>query len=516
MIKRFIRINLWYRPFSTTSAKCDSRNEVRVRFAPSPTGNIHLGGLRTALYNYIFAKQNSGKFVLRIEDTDQSRLVANSAKDIENVLCWAGLNPNESPTVGGGYGPYTQSKRLDLYKQRAEELIETGRAYRCFCSPERLDLLRKYQMRNRQKPRYDGKCRHLSSSEIDEMLSMNNGRHVIRYAIEPKLIQFDDLIFGDIANDFSIIKDSDPVLLKSDNFPTYHFANVVDDHEMQITHVLRGSEWISSTAMHVQLYQAFGWIAPKFAHFPLITLKGGSKISKRNNENHVKSYIEAGYKPLAILNFLTNMGGGLPKEKQDSMELWDLDRIVEEFDFSKVLCNPGSIDMEKLKIYNMKELQKMWYEDKNLVQREVRVLLEMNNIPFDLDAESFETIIEQFIHHRIVTLNDLISPEKSFIWHHPSLCLSLEEYHDKGWNLKELVESIIIAIRESNIEDKSSYEAMFVEITSKYGIDKASLMRLIRKLLTNSDKGLPVFHIFLCLGKKRLLDYLEKSLKYIN
>lgn len=488
---------------------------VRVRFAPSPTGSIHLGGLRTALYNYIFAKQNRGQFILRIEDTDQSRVVPGSAEDIEDTLNWAGLRPDESPILGGDYGPYRQSARLALYKQRTQELIESKRAYRCFCSAERLDLLRKYQSRNREKPRYDGKCRDLTQPEIDEKLSENK-RHVVRFALTPGTTTFRDLIFGNISNELAESTESDPVILKSDSYPTYHLANVVDDSAMKISHVLRGSEWISSTVKHVQIYQAFNWTPPVFAHFPLITMRDGSKMSKRDNHSHVRSWREAGYKPDALLNFLTNMGGGVPKTKQDSLDLWRLDRLINEFNFDQVIRHPGSVDLDKLRKYNSKDLQMAWKEHPTELLVEFKNLLAKNNTKTDLNDEVLTSILERFI-YRIVTLNDLLSKEYTYIWRCPQPTWCKEEYTSKGLDLRSIVDHIIRIIKDSaNVEDKSQYDAKLREISEHLEIDWSTLMRLIRKIITNSDTGLPVHEIFEVLGKDRLLEYLDRGLKYVS
>lgn len=492
-----------------------SFTETRVRFAPSPTGSIHLGGLRSAFYNYIFAKQNNGSFILRIEDTDRSRTVPGSADEIEKVLNWAGLSPDESPSIGGKYGPYTQSARLDLYKDRVHELLESEKAYRCFCSLERLELLRKYQSRNREKPGYDGKCRHLSPGEIKEKLIENHGQFAVRFALQPNSIEFDDLIFGKINTDLLATKETDPVIMKRDSYPTYHFANVVDDNAMRISHVLRGSEWISSTAKHIQIYQAFGWPLPNFAHFPLITMSDGTKMSKRNNQSHVKSWIDAGYAALPVLNFLTNMGGGVPKEKQDSNELWELNRLVKEFKFGEVVCHPGSVNVDRLNIYNSKYIRKCWSQNPQDVLEQFKSILEKHDIATDLDDEHLSQIIGQSI-GRIILLGDLITGDTRYIWKCPELTWSREEYIQIGWNLKEVVKNIISIIEESDIEDKTSLDSKLRMAASDLNLGLPMLMQFIRKLLTNCGKGLPVHDIFKSLGKQRLLVYLENGLKYVD
>lgn len=508
-------LSLTKRLFSTITGQNTQKNpQVRVRFAPSPTGKIHLGGLRTALYNFIFARQHNGKFILRLEDTDQSRIVPGSAEEIEDVLNWAGLSLDESPTIGGDFGPYLQSKRLELYKHLAHELIESKFAYRCFCSSERLELLRKYQTRNREKHQYDGKCRYLSDNEIEEKLHEKGHKYVIRFKLNPGITKFVDLIFGEISNNLLEAKESDPIILKTDGFPTYHFANVVDDHYMNISHVLRGSEWISSTSKHVQIYGAFNWDVPQFAHFPLITMRDGSKMSKRDNETHVTAWRDAGYRPLALINFMTNMGGGVPKSKQDTSEVWDLDTIVEKFNFQQVTCHPGSVDLNRLRIYSSKEIQKSWHENPDEIFDQLNNLLKSRGISHDIDESIVKRIIGRFI-GRITTIHDLLLPNNAFIWHPPSLSWSVSEYHENGIDLRAIVSSVIETVKNINIEDRSCVNTHLNQLANQHNVSPPLLMKLIRKLLTNSESGLPVNELFECLGKERLSVYLNKGLEYV-
>lgn len=291
-----------------------SQNSVRVRFAPSPTGKMHFGGLRTALFNHIFAKKNNGSFVLRIEDTDRARLVEGSAEHVEDILTWFNIPPNESPLKGGPYEPYVQSERLSLYKATAEKMIKEGLAYRCFCSEMRLELLRKQQAKNRQRIRYDGRCKSLSKSEIEDKLKENDGHYVIRFALKPGSLTFEDGIFGKNTQDLVKSGEGDFVILKRDGYPTYHLANVVDDNAMDITHVLRGGEWLASTTKHIQIYEALGWQVPKYYHFPLLTNHDGTKLSKRQNDMDLETWRSKSFDSLAILNYLTSLGGGMPSK----------------------------------------------------------------------------------------------------------------------------------------------------------------------------------------------------------
>lgn len=491
-------------------------DEVRVRFAPSPTGGMHLGGLRTALYNYIFARKYKGKFILRIEDTDLARKVPGSAKEIEDLLNWASLKPDESPTIGGPSGPYSQSARLKLYHGEVERLLAERKAYRCFCSHTRLDLLKKSQLRNREKPRYDGKCKHLSSNEVEAKLDENDGKHVVRFSLQPGVVAFEDMIFDKISIDLVSSIEGDPIILKSDGYPTYHFANVVDDHHMRISHVLRGSEWLPSTAKHVQIYNAFGWRVPRFAHFPLITMQNGSKMSKRNNESQLTHYINLGYHPLALVNFLTNMGGGLPKLKQDLNQVWTLEQIVDEFDFDKVIRHPGSADMNRLNIFNTYLLTKLWNEDKSEVLRLFQELLSSRGISTDLDESQLITILGHFIGTRIVTLNNLLIEENSYLWKCPTFSWEKKPYNDEGWDLSSLVKNLIDLVNTRDIDDKAGMLADMKDLAKTSNIKWPALMMFTRKLLTNNKDGQPIVEIFQVLGKTRLLQYLHIGLKYVN
>lgn len=501
---------------ATTSPNDQSKQRpIRTRFAPSPTGNIHLGGLRAAFYNYVYAKQRNGQFVLRIEDTDQTRAVPGVSGEFEDVLNWAGLGPDESPRLGGPYGPYQQSERLHLYIDYAHELVEQGKAYRCFCSPARLDLLRKSQSRGRERPHYDRKCRHLSPAEIQQNLVESKGNYAIRFALIEGETVFDDLVFGSIRNDLVKNAESDPVILKTDKYPTYHFANVIDDKLMQITDVIRGAEWISSTAKHIQIYKALNWTWPRFIHFPLITMEDGAKMSKRFNHSHVSTWIEAGHQPLALLNFMTNTGGGVPKEKQDLMEFWKMDDFVKKFDFNKLTVHAGSLDSNRLKIYGSKDLELRWSSDPDKLIDDLFTLMKAKNVSSDIDRQHAKTITSNLI-PRISTLNDLLGPDYSFIWQHPELTWPKNDYHQKGWDLVSILEKSMEAVNQSGLKDGDKLIESFRKLSASHGISYGEFMRFLRKILTNKEKGLPILEIAHCLGESRLMSYLKNGLIYVK
>lgn len=330
---------------------------VRVRMAPSPTGFLHIGGLRTGLYNFLFARKNTGQFLLRIEDTDRSRYVEGAVENIVRTFTDFGLSPDEGPfwddgiKIRGDKGPYFQSERLEIYQKYAQELLDKRIAYYCFCTPERLENLRKEQEAAHLPPKYDKHCLHLSEQEIRNNLD-NKTPHVLRLNVPSgEKIAFNDLVHGRI--EFSTDEIDDQVLMKSDGYPTYHLANVIDDHLMEISHVIRGEEWIPSTPKHILMYNAFGWQVPEFAHLPHLLGKNKKKLSKREGDVSVKDFIAKGYLPEALLNFVALLGWN-PKTDQ---EVFSLDELIAQFSFDKVNRSGAIFDIEKLNWLNAKYLR---------------------------------------------------------------------------------------------------------------------------------------------------------------
>ena len=323
---------------------------VRTRIAPSPTGAPHLGTAYMALFNLAYARKHGGQFILRIEDTDQQRSSTESEQAIFDALKWAGIQWDEGPDCGGDHGPYRQSERLDIYEKEINRLLEQGDAYRCFCSTERLNELRAQQMADKQTPRYDGHCLSLSAEEsVKRALSEP---HVVRMKIpDSGTCQFHDELRGEVSIEWSQIDHQ--VIRKSDGFPTYHLANVVDDHYMGITHVIRGEEWISSGPKHILLYQQLGWDAPVFTHLPLLRNPDKSKLSKRKNPTGIFYFRDAGFLPEALLNYLGMMGYTLP----DQREIFSLDELVDTFDLKRISLGGPIFDLAKLKWLNGRYLR---------------------------------------------------------------------------------------------------------------------------------------------------------------
>ena len=319
---------------------------VRVRFAPSPTGELHLGNAHTALFNFLFARRYEGVFILRVEDTDVARTTEEAESSIREGLGWLGLDWDEGPDKGGEFGPYRQSERLPIYLSHAEALLGKGLAYRCYCSPQRLEEMRSEQRRRGEPPRYDGRCRRLSPTQA-RRYEEQGLKPAMRFKTPPEgETSFTDLLRGQISFPNHALDDF--VILKSDGYPTYHLANVVDDHLMAISHVLRADEWIPSSPRHVLLYEAFEWQPPRFLHLPLILDKAGGKLSKRHGDASVDAYRKGGYLPEAMVNYLALLGWS-PEEDR---EILSRGQLEESFSWQRISVSPAIFDLERLNWFN--------------------------------------------------------------------------------------------------------------------------------------------------------------------
>jgi glutamyl-tRNA synthetase len=328
-------------------------NPIRVRFAPSPTGYLHIGGLRTALYDFLFARHHGGSFILRIEDTDRSRYVEGAVENLIDSLRSLDLQIDEGPGIGGDFGPYVQSERLELYQREITRLLDSGHAYHCFCSSETLTQMREEQQKRGEFVKYDRRCLALSKEEVDEKLRLGLP-HVVRLKMpDNHVFRFNDIIRGEVEMDAA--QSDDQVLLKSDGFPTYHLAAVVDDHYMKISHVIRGEEWLSSTPKHIWLYECLGWEAPLWVHLPLILNPDRSKLSKRMNDVSVESYLQKGYLKEALLNFVALLGW----HSADDRETYSLHELSREFTLERVSKSGAVFDLTKLDWMNAWYLRNM-------------------------------------------------------------------------------------------------------------------------------------------------------------
>lgn len=359
---------------------------VRTRIAPSPTGFPHIGTIYQVLVDYAYARKHQGEFILRLEDTDRVRFVEGAEDVIYESLAWFGLQPDESPKIGGPFAPYRQSERLPIYKKYVDELIHKGHAYYCFCTRERLEQMRKDQEARHEPPMYDKTCLKLSDEMVKKKLGANE-QYVVRMKIpEHEKISFDDVVAGHIEFDSDVIDHQ--VILKSDGFPTYHLGVVVDDHLMEITHVFRGKEWISSTPKHVLLYKYFGWEMPVHGHLPLILNEDGKgKLSKRHGHASVEYYKKLGYLPEAVLNYLSNIVWNHP----DGKEIYSLDEFIEQFDISNITSQAPRFDLKKLEWMNGEYIRmKSTEELKSLLGRTEPI---MDNI-LPLVKERMKTLVE--------------------------------------------------------------------------------------------------------------------------
>ncbi|HHM01494.1 MAG TPA: glutamate--tRNA ligase [Caldithrix abyssi] len=328
-------------------------NTVRVRFAPSPTGYVHIGSLRTALYNYLFARKNKGVNILRIEDTDRNRLVEGAVENLLRTMEWAGIDFDESVEKGGPFGPYRQSERLDIYKKHIDLLLEKGHAYYCFATAEELDEMRRQQEARGEAPKYDGRYRDYPRDQARRRVEQGEA-YVVRMRVpDSGETRFRDVVRGEVAFQNDLLDDQ--VLLKGDGFPTYHLANVVDDHLMGVTHVIRGEEWLPSTPKHVLLYRFFGWEMPRFAHLPLLLNADRSKLSKRQGDVAVEDYIKKGYLPQALVNFVALLGWNPGEDR----ELFSMDDLTEAFRLEKVNKAGAVFDVDKLNWMNGQYLREM-------------------------------------------------------------------------------------------------------------------------------------------------------------
>ncbi|XP_041085534.1 probable glutamate--tRNA ligase, mitochondrial [Polyodon spathula] len=485
---------------------------VRVRFAPSPTGFLHLGGLRTALYNYIFAKKHGGSFILRLEDTDQSRLVPGAAERIENMLEWAGIPPDESPRKGGLFSAYQQSQRLGLYQEAAKTLVANGAAYHCFCSPQRLELLKKEALRNRQTPRYDNRCRHLSPGQVEEKLGQKQP-HVLRFRLEEGVEPFQDMVYGWNRHEVATVE-GDPVIIKADGFPTYHLANVVDDHHMQISHVLRGTEWLISTSKHLLMYRAFGWEAPTFGHLPLLLNKDGSKLSKRQGDIFIEHFALAGYLPEALLDIITNCGSGFTENRVGRT----LNELIAEFEMTKITTHSALLDLEKLPEFNRIHLlrrigdagqrQALVKDLQVLVEREYEEQLTEKGV---LQTEYIERVLQLRKGH-VTCLQDLVSPAYSYLWVRPSVPRDqLLKVSPEVDTISKLVLELVQVENSVLTTEKLSTELKGLQNKTK-GTKFGAIMKVIRLALSGQQQGPSVAEMIVSLGPREVSERLQRVL----
>ena len=510
------------------------QKKIRVRFAPSPTGYMHIGNFRTALYTYLFAKKNGGDFILRVEDTDQKRFVPDALEKLINILNWAGFEYNEGVYFEDGkfvqkgeYGPYIQSERLEIYKKYAQKLLDKGNAYYCFCAPERLEKMREEQLKNKQAPMYDRNCLKLSKAEIEGKISAIGGSAYGGKNVEPYVIrqiittedatEFDDLIRGKVSIKNELLDDQ--VLLKSDGYPTYNFANVIDDHLMNITHIIRGEEFISSTPKYIQLYQNFGWIEPKIAHLPLILNPDKTKLSKRQGDVAVEDYIQKGYLKEAIINFVAllgwNPGGG------ETQEIFSVDELIDKFDLSHVHKAGAVFDLQKLDWINSEWIKKLsvdeLYEKAFPFFKEKEFCKTWNVERGTWNKKDKEKYLKKVLTVEQDRLNNLseVGENNKFFFQDINYEKDLLKWKDMSdEELKESLEKSKQVLE--NIADANwTRENLEKELINTAGDKKGELLWPLRASLTGEKKSPSPFEVAWVLGKDESLKKITNALKKI-
>ncbi|MBI3194219.1 MAG: glutamate--tRNA ligase [Ignavibacteriae bacterium] len=501
--------------------------KFRVRFAPSPTGYLHVGGLRTALYNYLFARKNNGVFVLRIEDTDRTRFVEGAVENLLKTLEWAGLEYDEGPKISdfrlpisnsidsinypgvvqlGEFGSYIQSERLEIYKEHVHQLVEKKKAFYCFCSAERLEQLRNEQQQKNLQTKYDKFCLHLSQDEIKKKLT-DGLPYVVRLNVQQKqTIIVDDLIRGRVEFDSSLIDDQ--ILIKSDGYPTYHLANVVDDHLMKITHVIRGEEWLPSTPKHVLLYDAFGWEKPNLAHLPLLLNPDKSKLSKRQGDVAVEDYRAKGYLKDALVNFVALLGWNPGTEQ----EFFYLNELVEQFSLERVHQAGAVFNLDKLNWLNFEHLRKK--SDAEVLQM-LKAELSTSKFSGKQFADDYLLRVIEAMRPRVSFIKDF-TEQSSYFFEAPT------QYEDdavkKRWkedtpvHLRKLIEAYSLLENPT----KELYEAVLHKTAESLGIGNGKLIHAVRLSVSGVSGGPGLFDILFILGKDEVIKRINTAVEKIT
>ena len=488
--------------------------DVRVRFAPSPTGYLHIGGLRTALFNYLYARHTGGTMILRIEDTDRTRFVEGALENLLKALSWAKVEIDEGVmldesgkvTERGEYGPYIQSDRVKagIYNKYIEKLIEEDKAYYCFCSQERIDKVRDQQKADGLTPKYDGLCRSIPLEEAKKRIA-NGEEYTVRLKLpKNREISFVDRIKGKIT--FNTDDMDDQVLIKRDGFPTYHFAVVVDDHLMKITHVVRGDEWISSTPKHVYLYEAFGWEAPEYIHLPTVLNENHKKYSKRNGDGMVEDFIEEGYLPEGLINFLALLGWSPDSEE----EIFSIEELAKQFDFDRVNKTGAVFDKRKLDWVNGHYVREMSVEDlakaiKPFMEKSGLVDENYSDENYKLLAETWQSAIDKF--------SDAPKLSKNYYLEDSEVC-----YDDEAKEIlreedsKKLIDAYLAKLDEVSEIDTDFAKTIMKKIQKETGIKGKNLWFPIRAAITGSVHGPDLSNVMLLMGK----DKINNRLKFVK
>jgi len=495
---------------------------MRTRFAPSPTGYLHVGGLRTALFAYLLAKKEEGSFLLRIEDTDRERHVEDATEHLLTMLHWAGLDPDEGVVLSfdgasadrrcrsaqddkkitqkGDKGPYIQSERLEIYQEHVQKLLESGHAYRCFCTKERLDEMREEQSKRKQAPMYDRMCVNIPKEEAQERAKKE--KHVIRFLVpRGETVECEDRIRGKVS--FASNTIDDQVLLKSDGFPTYHLAHVVDDHLMDIDLVIRGEEWLPSLPKHLLLFRAFGWDPPEYAHVPLLLAKEGGKLSKRHGDVSMESFIEKGYLREALLNFIALLGWNPGSEK----EIFALDELIQEFSLERVQKSGAIFDTTKLDWLQGQWIRKFSLEE--FVER-IRPAVEEKFAAAKEDKDFSEKA--KLIQDRITFFPE--APEMmSYFYQEPKVdteVLANKKQKVTKEDLPKLFDILLTTLEPIENWNEEELKEKLFEAVEKNDLKRGQLLWPLRAALTGLPYSPGAFEVAAVLGKKKVIERLNK------
>lgn len=476
---------------------------IRVRIAPSPSGNLHIGTARTALFNFLFAKKMGGKFILRIEDTDTERSSQEYVQNIFDSLKALGLCWDEGPDVGGEFGPYSQSERFDIYPQYAQKLLESGHAYECFCTPEELDAEKVKAQENKVAPMYSGKCKNLSEAE-KEALRAEGRKPAIRFAVEHKELIFNDLVKGDLKFDTNLIGDF--VIMKSNGTPTYNFAVVVDDLLMQISHIIRGEDHISNTPKQILIYEALGVEVPKFGHLGMILAPDRSKLSKRHGATGVSEFVEKGYLIDALVNFVALLGWS----PSDGVEIKSIDEIAQDFRINDVSTSNSIFEYDKLNWMNAQYIKKLSNEE--LKERLLPFLTQ-----YDLSELNEEKLLRmvEITREPLVILSDITDAVPYFFGKGVNIETEVQtEVLDTETSQKVLAE-VAKSAQDWNFDEESLHHTLD-ELRAKFkeqGIKPKETMWTIRAAVTGRTKGADITAVMAILGKAKVLKRIESAIK---
>ncbi|MGL1892629.1 MAG: glutamate--tRNA ligase [Spirochaetaceae bacterium] len=486
--------------------------KVRVRYAPSPTGLQHIGGVRTALFNYFFAKANGGDFILRVEDTDRNRYSDEALDDLYETFRWLGIEFDESPVKGGDFGPYVQSERTELYREYAGKLVDSGKAYYCYCTEQRLNDLREYQQANKLDPGYDRKCQSITEEEKQGLID-SGVKPVLRLIvpIEGKT-SFEDIVMGKITRKNRDVM-VDPILMKADGFPTYHLANVIDDHFMEITHILRAQEWIPSAPVHKMLYEAFGWTPPQYAHLPMVIGKDGKKLSKRHGATSLIQFRDGGYIPEGLINYVTMVGWAF----DDKREFFTKEEFEEVFTLDKINKSAGTFDYKKLDWFNGQYLRKL--EDTKLEALLIPILENAKVVskPITVDEKKIFINAMPIFRERLTLTTDIVDCI-NFLFNEVEsydMDILIPKKMEKN-DVSRVLEATIPLLEDYNNHTNEENEVIFKELCNTLEVKVGQLFMPLRVAVTGTKTSPPLFESIGLIGKDRAIERVKNTLDALS